>query len=123
MTNAEPKSLSGTTAEFLRYLVRDPTQTPAITSDSMSCVVLFILMDTLKQEAYLRLLNVKSACLIKHRTKNAYGGITVQLHSFLTLAHQIEKRGQLHAVAALRPGKGSSVGLRSGADVMEIRIY
>jgi len=79
-------------------------------------------MDTLKEEAYLRHVNVKCACVIKHRTKNAYGGVTVQLHSFLTLAHQIQKRGQLQAVAALSPGKRSSVGLRSGADFMEIRI-
>jgi hypothetical protein len=51
MTNAEPKSLSGNTAEFLRYLVRNPTQTLAIISDSISCVVLLMIMDTLKKEA------------------------------------------------------------------------
>jgi hypothetical protein len=83
--------------------------------------VLFMLMDTLKQEAYLRHVNVKCAYVVKHRTKNAYGGVTAQLHSFLTLAHQIQKGGHLHAVAALSPGKGFSVRLRSGADFREIR--
>ena len=79
-------------------------------------------MDTLKQEAYLRHVNVKCACVIKHRTKNAYGGVTVRLHSFLTLAHQIQKSGQLHTVAVLSPGKGFSVELLFGVDVREIRI-
>lgn len=46
----------------------------------------------------------------------------VQLHSFLALAHQIQKSGQLHAVAALSPGKGFSVGPLFGVDVIEIRI-
>jgi hypothetical protein len=51
MTNAEPTSLSGNTTEFLRYLVLNPTQTLAIISDSIRCVVLIMLIDTSKKEA------------------------------------------------------------------------
>ena len=77
----------------------------------MSCVVFFMLTDAFKQDAYLRQANVKCARVIKHRTKNTYGGVTVRFHLFLALAHQIQKRGQLHAVTALSPGKWFSVGL------------
>jgi hypothetical protein len=51
---------------------------------------------------------VKSLCLSKHHAMKTDAGVEVQIHEFLTLALD-QVGGELHAPAALRPGKYSSV--------------
>jgi hypothetical protein len=49
-----------------------------------------------------------SLCLTKHHAIKAYWGVEVQLHAFFDFG----SFGQLHAPAALTPGKGPLVPIR-----------
>jgi hypothetical protein len=49
--------------------------------------------------------HIKCGCSrIKHYAVKVYGGVDVEIHIFLTL-HKLAVNGQLHAPAALPPGK------------------
>jgi hypothetical protein len=57
-------------------------------------------------------LNVQlTLCLTKHHAMKAYWGVEVELHAFLISA-LAEVSGQLHAPAALPPGKEPLVPIR-----------